>query len=93
VTVFNTTEENFKDKGNVTGGAVCYRNNNPVPLKTRIEVTCHGFPVGNLIRLHTDTIKLVICDLRVYDGNVSTTFVKLFITCTFKTNIFIVIFQ
>ncbi|XP_060551560.1 multiple epidermal growth factor-like domains protein 10 [Ruditapes philippinarum] len=69
VTVFNTTEENFKDKGNVTGGAVCYRNNNSVPLKkTRIEVTCHGFPVGNLIRLHTGTRKLVICDFRVYDG-------------------------
>ena len=68
--VYNTTKENFGEKGSVTGGVVCYQNNNTIPQDTKIQVTCDGSPVGNLIRLqlHSEYSQLVLCDFRLYEG-------------------------
>ncbi|XP_060600045.1 uncharacterized protein LOC132753574, partial [Ruditapes philippinarum] len=68
VTVYNTTESNFKLKGPVSGGQVCYNHNNYIPQSTNINVTCNGSPVGNLIRLqlHSKRFQLVLCDFRLY---------------------------
>jgi hypothetical protein len=57
----------LKKKQPVSGGILCYRHNNSVPQSTKIQVTCDGFPVGNLIRLQLAERQLVLCDFRLYD--------------------------
>ncbi|XP_060551558.1 uncharacterized protein LOC132713104 isoform X3 [Ruditapes philippinarum] len=69
VTVFNTTNVNFKNKENLTEGVVCYNHNNIIPKEKHILITCNGYPVGNLVRLQlaTANVQLVLCDIRIYE--------------------------
>jgi hypothetical protein len=68
--VYNITELNFKSKGPVSGGQVCFNHNNSIPQRTKIHVTCNGSPVGKLIRvqLQSKGFQLVLCDFRIYGG-------------------------
>jgi hypothetical protein len=71
VTVFNTTIEDFRNKKSPTGGVVCYKHNNSIPKEKHIQITCNGYPVGNLVRLQlaNANVQLVLCDFRIYEGN------------------------
>ena len=70
VKVYNTSEENFQRKGHLEGGTTCYQYTNSILQETKIQVTCDGSPVGNLIRLqlYSKLYQLVLCDFRLYGG-------------------------
>jgi hypothetical protein len=72
VIVFNTTNESFRKKENLTGGVVCYKHNHSIPKEKHILITCHGYPVGNLVQLQlaTSNVQLVLCDVRIYEGKI-----------------------
>jgi hypothetical protein len=85
VTVHNSTKSNFENRYLEDTGITCYQHNNYSPQNTKIQVTCDGSPVGNLIRLQLNSSKdqLVLCDFRLYEGKPNNNFIN----CTFTESI------